>query len=642
MRFNTTRSVLCVAVALLAAAASGSMASTYYVSPSGSDTNNGSQSAPFGDILTAVQAAAAGDTIVVEDGTYTGQNNVNVPVSQDGLTIESVDGPGSTIIDCQMIAGGFLTEANIAAITIIGLQIQNAVIASGQAGGAIYNTGPLNIINCNFVNDLGGEGGAVYNWQYSTITLDGDIFYGNGADDSGGAFENDGTATVVNSTFAVNSAYDVDGGGIENTGTLTLDFSSFYGNSAGIYGGALCGEIGSSSQVVDGIFWDDTASTGNEVSNAGTGTVTHSDVDGGEAGTGNIDTDPMYVDPFYGNLDIEAGSPVTAAGAEVNGITTDLNGVVRGDPPTMGAFEGATNHVLWRNTSGALSLWSYNPPTGLFSQNSFGPYADWTPEAIADGPDGLTRALWVDTSGEAAIWTVDNGGNVTQFSFGPFKGWAATGISVGSDNTTHILWTSTAGAASIWNYNTETGSYTQNSYGPYNGWIPGLIADGLDGDTRLVWTNGGAASIWSLNDTTGEYTEYTFGPYKGWSITGLSVDASDTTHVMWTSTGGAAAVWNYDTSNGSITTQNTYGPFAGWTPASVADGPDGNTQLVWNSSAGASSIWDLDNVSGSFIQSTSGPFSGWSNIAIDGYAASGTASPQARLRSFPQHPKPAL
>ena len=85
-------------------------------------------------------------------------------------------------------------------------------------------------------------------------------------------------------------------------------------------------------------------------------TVTFSDVQGGWPGTGNIDADPLFVDPDNGNFRLSPGSPSIDAGdntAVPLEITTDLDGNPRfvddpdtpdtgnGDPPIvdMGAYE---------------------------------------------------------------------------------------------------------------------------------------------------------------------------------------------------------------------------------------------------------------------------------------------------------------
>ncbi|MGO8674134.1 MAG: choice-of-anchor tandem repeat GloVer-containing protein, partial [Capsulimonadaceae bacterium] len=181
-------------------------------------------------------------------------------------------------------------------------------------------------------------------------------------------------------------------------------------------------------------------------------------------------------------------------------------------------------HVLWSNPNGSLSLWTYNPSTGAFTTNTYGPYPGWSPRAIADGPDGQTRVLWVTSSGTIAIWTVnDTTGTYTQNTFGPYPGWSATALSVGTNDVTHVLCTSNGGgSASVWNY-TGTSTYTQNTFGTYAGWTASAIADGPDGMTRVMWvSSAGAVSFWNLNSATGAFTAFTFGPYAGWTAAGLS------------------------------------------------------------------------------------------------------------------------
>ncbi len=315
----------------------------------------------------------------------------------------------------------------------------------------------------------------------------------------------------------------------------------------------------------------------------------------------------------YTNTGLTNGVTCFYKVAAVNGSGTSAPSNEASATPIAPA-SGAT-HILWSNTSGTLSLWAYNPATGTFTQNSYGPYTGWTAKAIADGPDGMTRVLWVNTSGTASIWSVNNvTGTFTQTTFGPYAGWTANALSVGADNTTRILWTSTTGAASIWNY-TGTATITQVGYGPYSGWSAKSIADGPDGLTQALWvTTAGTASIWSLNAATGAFTQTSFGPYTGWSATALSVGSTNITHVLWTNASGAASLWNY-TGTTSIT-QNGFGPYTGWTPKSVADASDGLTRLLWGNTAGAASIWDVNSSTGTFNENTFGPFNGWVALAV--------------------------
>jgi hypothetical protein len=130
---------------------------------------------------------------------------------------------------------------------------------------------------------------------------------------------------------------------------------TFSGNSAAVTGGvySCCGSI---PTVTGCLLWGNMPE---EVS--GDIVVSYSDVQGGCPGAGNIDADPLFVDPANGDLRLSPGSPGIDAGlnsAVPEGVTHDLDGNPRfvddpetpdcqqapgecGDPPVvdMGAYE---------------------------------------------------------------------------------------------------------------------------------------------------------------------------------------------------------------------------------------------------------------------------------------------------------------
>jgi hypothetical protein len=63
-------------------------AATYFVSPSGSDSNSGSSAAPFKTIQKAANIVNPGDTVIVKDGTYTDTNGDHdiVRITRGGTT----------------------------------------------------------------------------------------------------------------------------------------------------------------------------------------------------------------------------------------------------------------------------------------------------------------------------------------------------------------------------------------------------------------------------------------------------------------------------------------------------------------------------------------------------------------------------
>ena len=109
-------------------------------------------------------------------------------------------GPAS--IDCS--DGGSFSVGGGTTVNISGLTISHEA-------SSFDNDGVLNLSSCTFTENAGGP--------------------------QGGAIENDGTMTVVPSTFSDNS--DHDGGAISNLGTLTVTSSTFSGNYADYLGGAI-------------------------------------------------------------------------------------------------------------------------------------------------------------------------------------------------------------------------------------------------------------------------------------------------------------------------------------------------------------------------------------------------------------------
>ncbi len=68
--FSRSTSLLLTTLLAFTALAHGASTTTYYVSPTGNNTNGGTESDPFQTISRAIQAASDGDSIVLRNGTY--------------------------------------------------------------------------------------------------------------------------------------------------------------------------------------------------------------------------------------------------------------------------------------------------------------------------------------------------------------------------------------------------------------------------------------------------------------------------------------------------------------------------------------------------------------------------------------------
>ena len=91
---------------------SSAFATAYYVSPTGSDNNNGAPSKPLATVMKAVSFASSGDTIYLNTGTYSVPNTTNSIqdgayavvnlINKSGITIKAVSG-ASPVLDFSAV-----------------------------------------------------------------------------------------------------------------------------------------------------------------------------------------------------------------------------------------------------------------------------------------------------------------------------------------------------------------------------------------------------------------------------------------------------------------------------------------------------------------------------------------------------------
>ena len=116
-----------------------------------------------------------------------------------------------------------------------------------------------------------------------------------------------------------------------------------------------------------------------------------------------------------------------------------------------------------------------------------GPSDSWLATAISDGPDGLSRVLWVNGDGRASVDIMGSAGSQAVFRFAALPDWSAADVSVGVDGKAHLLWTSRSGAIFLSSVDASGNVTLGPAYGPYGNWTALALADAPDGATWVLW-----------------------------------------------------------------------------------------------------------------------------------------------------------
>ncbi len=213
----------------------------WYVDGAAAPGGNGSIGAPFQTIWQAVLTAQTGHTIYVADGVYMGASNRAIEFSGKNLTVRSLNGPASCVIDCESQARAFWIHDGESDVKIEGLTIRNGLEVDGGAlrafnasftlrdcrfencaateafgGGAVFATGGgASIVGCEFRGNRclhPGAGGGALRLSLATnapLLLRDSVFVDNEAPSSGGAMFINGqssAARVIGCAFHENTS----------------------------------------------------------------------------------------------------------------------------------------------------------------------------------------------------------------------------------------------------------------------------------------------------------------------------------------------------------------------------------------------------------------------------------------------------
>ena len=170
-----------------------------------------------------------------------------------------------------ILGGGLINEGDLTlnAFTCNYNSVSIPLNAMGDArGGCIFNTGNLTVEDGQFLANTAEYGGAIYNFDNATATLENINFIGNEADSNGGAIwvGVDANVTVSLSTFDGNLS-GLDGGAIWNHGNFIGEGLALHNNESADQGGAVYSWTDTYTQFTNSWLSNNTAVAGGGIYN---------------------------------------------------------------------------------------------------------------------------------------------------------------------------------------------------------------------------------------------------------------------------------------------------------------------------------------------------------------------------------------
>jgi len=378
-----------------------SFAITWNVSTSGNDNNTGTIEAPFATIQKGIDTATNGDTVLIQQGAYIENinfNGKNIVVASQFISTNDTSYISSTIIDGNQ-SGSVVTFNNNEDSTccLIGLTLKNG--NSGRGGGIHCSSSSpclnnLIIDNCTAFEWGGGiyiSGGSPLLDSITLINNSTDVIHIRGSNPSlvnieisnnlgnygiaiiGGAnpkmdriiitHNNFSNTILINGSSPIISNLLIDNNTSGDIFLLTnpcdaeLNFATIYDNTVSNI--LKTHESNSNLTVKNSIIWNN--SNKNNSIYPGTLSMTYSNDEVGTSGTGNINTNPMFIDAEIGDYHLSNYSPCIGAGSLNDTISIDLDGLARPNPngttPDIGAYEnelssGLHNSSIYVDTTG--------------------------------------------------------------------------------------------------------------------------------------------------------------------------------------------------------------------------------------------------------------------------------------------------
>ena len=610
-------------------------------------------SGQYPTIQAAVTAAVDGDTVLLGDGTYSGDGDRDIDFAGKSLTVTSQNGAAKTIMDCGGVADtqythaishrGFYLHSSEMAAVISGLTIENGYEAqqtgnmdTGYGGGICIRGASVAIKNCVIMGNTAEDyGGGIYNFTgnnltgvgTNAITMTGCTVTGNVAHNGGGGVYNVtyilsdtviGTINLTNCIITGNSArmfrpgatpYTSSGGGVQNYcygphSTISMVRCTVSGNVADATGGGV----------------------DNSMQTSGTVTMAACTVSGNTS---------LYSDGGGVRVSMHGGA-MTLTNCVLTGNIAQGNGGGFADsnrgPNSSIRLTNCTSSANTVQGSGG-GIYNDNDANTSFALTNCILFGDAGAEVLDSAQQTANIGAYAcDIQGgypggnlnADPLFVYAAGGN---FRLKPGSPCLGAGTAAGApptdrDGTTrpappsigayevatahaHILWRNPDGRATLWQVNPDGSYRISQTYGPYTDaggmWQATALATGPDGVSRILWRNpDGQATLWRVNADSSFSPGPSYGPYTDtggtWQAVACSVGPDNAAHILWRNPDGQATLWRVNP-DASFSPGPSYGPYtdAGgtWQAAALATGPDGVSRILWRNPDGRATLWHV-------------------------------------------------
>jgi len=275
-------------------------------------------------IQEAIDYSVDGDTVLLQPGTYIENlnfNGHNIILGSLFLITGDTSYIYSTIIDGDQ-SGPVVSFENgeDSGAVITGLTVQHG---HSRNGGGIYCENSSPIINNNIIsnNSASGElynigcGGGIYCINSDPVIINNTIYRNAANHEGGGIYCNNSNPVIINNIISENRVFSANGGGIccctsnpiIRNNTIIRNSTGFDGTGGGIY----CHD--SVPVIKNTIFWNNTLP---EIysDNSSQPAITYCSIANQYEGEGNINVNPQFINPNYGNYNVCLQSPCIDAG----------------------------------------------------------------------------------------------------------------------------------------------------------------------------------------------------------------------------------------------------------------------------------------------------------------------------------------